>query len=246
MHPLKLISLVNVSLGRSSFWSCACQHIPSWGWQQGSSSSHKVYSPSGAVGFSMLVFFTRCIIQHLRYLLSLDSHPFPIWTPWGLAHFFAHSLSCRYPTLVFVPPCTSCTILKDCLRRAYLFWEPFVVPIYCPRLWVGSNQYSLVARLLGASKQFSVIRFRLILYVLLKISRLAPKTHHPFLQRRDKFHQGQALNRIPVGWALESASSSCWEGIISTTILYSLFPQKVIVPTPSYFLSSMKWGDKKF
>ena len=61
-----------------------------WVVWRGVSSSHKLYRPYGVAGFFPEIFIlTMCIAWHLGYLLSLDSQPCPIWTRWGLAHFFA-------------------------------------------------------------------------------------------------------------------------------------------------------------
>ena len=84
--------------------------------------------------------FARRVVQHLRYLLLLASHPCLIWKHWMLARFLhtlclvGHQLLSPYP----LPPLISSIVLRGCLQRAYLLGEKFGVPIYCPLLCGGS------------------------------------------------------------------------------------------------------------
>ena len=58
--------------------------------------------------------FTSYVFQHLVYLLSMDSQPFPFWTPWGSAQF-SH-------TLCLVVPCSA---LEGSPFSCFLFPEFF-------------------------------------------------------------------------------------------------------------------------
>ena len=63
------------------FWSCACQCGLYQGCWQGGFSSHRVFTRA----LARLVSDHWCLVlqgvsQHLGYFISLDSHPYPIWT----------------------------------------------------------------------------------------------------------------------------------------------------------------------
>ena len=106
-------------------------------------SSSKVYPPPGVSGFSLLIFFTRCLVQNLEYFLSLGFRTFQICKPWGSAYFSFTRCLVGTPLLFLCPPCISSITLREFLRRhiewysspPYYFRLPILVRCTVPLTW---------------------------------------------------------------------------------------------------------------
>ena len=83
MHVLHFISLAGASLIWSALFDIALVSAALLGdgwWVR--DPPHKVYPPSGGAGFSPGIFsFTRCVVRHLGYFISMSSKLCPIWEP---------------------------------------------------------------------------------------------------------------------------------------------------------------------